>query len=122
MTRKDDMVALRYDTLNLNALPWILAGHAIEILDERGFAVSDLRIVLCALGARVLLDGQRGPALVEHQLVERDRGALVVFGRARRDVRSEAVVDGPSAQAILKISCTPSSALNVFRKPLPPLR
>ena len=51
--------------------------HALEVRDERGFAVSDHRIVLCVGRANVFGDGFSWLTLVEHEVVERRHGSLV---------------------------------------------
>jgi hypothetical protein len=45
-TVKDDEVAFGNGTYDLNGLSGVLAGHAFEVLDERLYAVRNLRIVL----------------------------------------------------------------------------
>jgi hypothetical protein len=74
---QDDIVAFRDRALHFDPLARIFAGHAFEVGDERFFSVGNRRIVLCAAAPGVPRDRVRGPALVEDQVVERDRRRFV---------------------------------------------
>jgi hypothetical protein len=78
---EDDVVAVRERPHDLDVLARVLGGHPLEVLDERLLPVADVRIVLSILGPGVSLDGLRRTALVEHQVIERDDVALVLFER-----------------------------------------
>ncbi len=71
---QDDEVAFRDRALEVNALAGILPRHPLEVRDEGGLAVGDVRVVLDIVVARIAADGLRRLALVEHQVVERDDG------------------------------------------------
>ena len=76
--------------MELDELAGVLGGHPLEVLDEGLSPVADVRVVLPVLGADVPLDGLGRSALVEHQVVERDRvplvpGECLVGRRGRRD-------------------------------------
>src|SRR5262245_57377252 len=71
------VIALRYGALELDLLAGILARHALEVGDERFLAVGDLRVVLDVPRAGEALHRLARPGLVEHQVIERHRVALV---------------------------------------------
>jgi hypothetical protein len=73
------MIALSKDALQLDALSRILAGHSIEVGDERIFAIGDVRVVLPVLCARKAVNGLLRPALIEHQVIEGHDVRLVAF-------------------------------------------
>ncbi len=60
---QDDVVAFGKGALEFDALAGILGGHALEVVDERLFAVGDVRVVLDVGVTDELLDGLGRAAL-----------------------------------------------------------
>src|SRR5262249_45729916 len=79
VTVQHDELALGDRALELDALARVLTRHALEVIDEGLLTVRDAGIVLGIRRARKA-DYRFGRiALVEHQIVERDHGRLVMF-------------------------------------------
>ena len=74
-----DVVALRDDALELDALTGVLSGHPLEVVDERLLAVADVRVVLDVDVARVPVHRFGGPGCVEHEVVEGRNCRLVAL-------------------------------------------
>jgi hypothetical protein len=79
VTMEDHLIFFRYRSFEVRPFARILRAHSLEILDERFLAVRDMRVVLYVLITRVLLDGLTRLTLIEHQIIERLRVALVLL-------------------------------------------
>jgi hypothetical protein len=76
---QNHIVVFGYHPLELDALAGIFVSHPDEVVDERLFAVGNLRVVLDVRCPGVPLDGFGGAILVEHEVVELDRVGLVAL-------------------------------------------
>src|SRR5512145_596913 len=96
MAVQDDVLALSDGADELHVLAGILSRHALEVVDERLLAIADVRVVLDVRVARVHLEGLRGLALVEHEVVERLDVPLVgVQPRRASHARKNRWASGP---------------------------
>ena len=77
MTVEHDLVAVGETAFELDPLARVLGTHTLEVVDEGFLAVSDVRIVLSILRARVAFDRLSRLVLIEHQRVERNHVRLV---------------------------------------------
>jgi len=66
MAMQHHVVTISQDFLKANPFAGILAGHSLEVLDERILAISHLRIVLYVLSSYVPFNREAGIAPVEH--------------------------------------------------------
>jgi hypothetical protein len=74
-----DVVPLREDPFEVDALPRILPRHLVEVGDERLLAVRYVRVVLDVPVPGVFFYRLRGLALVERQVVEGGDVPFVAF-------------------------------------------
>lgn len=73
------VVALGDHLHELYLLAGVLARHLLKVRDEPVLAVGHMRVVLGVRSPNVPLHGLAGLALVEHQVVERRDGSLVLL-------------------------------------------
>ncbi|MDB5860758.1 MAG: hypothetical protein JWQ76_4447 [Ramlibacter sp.] len=78
-TVEDHVRAFGNHALEVDPLAWERARHPLEVVDEGFLAVADARVVLDIRCAGMSLDRLPGPAVVEHQLIEREDVLLVAF-------------------------------------------
>jgi len=79
VTMENNVIIFRYRSFEVGRLARIFRAHPFKILDKRFLAVRDMRVVLDVLITRVPLDGLTRLTLIEHQVIERLRVALVLL-------------------------------------------
>src|SRR3954471_200553 len=127
---QDHEVALSDDTFEVHAFAGILAGHALEVINEGLFAILDMRVMLDVGASGIASNGFRRLALVKHQIIERLYVGLVALqsfagGHSGRSCSSMlrvcAVISVPVCNVLLRsMSMTwhSCSALGQCRIPL----
>jgi hypothetical protein len=79
VTMENNVIIFCYRSFEVGLLARIFRAHPFKILDKRFLAVRDMRVVLDVLISRVPLDGLTRLTLIEHQIIERLRVALVLL-------------------------------------------
>lgn len=84
---QDHETAFGHRPLEEDLLAWELLCHSLEVLDEGFLAVSDVRVVLGVRIPGVAFHRLSRLALIEHEVVERDRVLAVLLRRRCHGVR-----------------------------------
>src|SRR5438067_5445742 len=79
MAVKNHVVSFSYDPLEVHPFARILPRHPLKVLNEGLLAIRHMGIVLDVSGACVMRNCVGRPALIEHEIVERNDVALVTL-------------------------------------------
>ena len=108
---KDNIVALRNHSLELDVFARVAAGRFFEIGYEPFLAVCNTRIVLNVVVPDVSFDGLARSALIEHDVVKGDHVPLVTFqiGHCRSNVSQRGKPLPPNSCDRLPLPTKPAS-------------